>query len=47
VESGKRDIPPWMVLDEKSLSALIIRDPAREEIPTIADEQLVVEFYSK
>ncbi len=47
IESGGRDVPAWMVRDDKSLSALIVRDPTREEIPTIANEQLVVEFYSK
>ncbi len=47
IEARGRDIPAWMVLDEKSMTALIVREPMREEIPTVANEQLVVGFYSK
>jgi ribosomal protein S4 len=33
--------------DEKSSAGMVIRLPERSEIPTVADEQLIVEFYSK
>lgn len=47
VAAGGRDLPPWLALDEAALAGLVVREPMREDIPTIADEQLVVEFYSK
>jgi len=47
VEAGGRDLPPWLALDESALAGLVVREPAREDIPTVANEQLVVEFYSK
>jgi small subunit ribosomal protein S4 len=37
----------WVDLNKDSIVGKIVRYPKREEIPTIADEQIVVEFYSK
>lgn len=42
-----RQIPSWLVLDEKSFTAKVVRTPTREEIAPIVDEQLIVELYSK
>jgi small subunit ribosomal protein S4 len=47
LESGKGDVPGWLAVDEKALEGLMTRMPEREEIPNVADEQLIVEFYSK
>lgn len=37
----------WVEFNKDTIVGRIIRFPKREEIPTIADEQIVVEFYSK
>jgi len=47
LEANHRDVPSWLALDLKAAEGLMVRIPEREEIPTIADEQLIVEFYSK
>jgi small subunit ribosomal protein S4 len=40
-------IPPYLDVDLESLRARLVRLPARDEIPVICDERLVVEFYSR
>jgi small subunit ribosomal protein S4 len=45
--ANHRDVPSWLMADEKSSAGMVIRLPERSEIPTVADEQLIVEFYSK
>lgn len=40
-------VPSWISVSEKGKEAKIISLPKREEIPTVANENLVVEFYSK
>ncbi len=47
VERTSQDIPSWLTFDEKALAGMIVRTPSRDEIPTVADEQLIVEYYSK
>jgi small subunit ribosomal protein S4 len=47
VEANHRDIPAWLMLDEKASAGMVVRMPERSEIETVADEQLIVEFYSK
>lgn len=44
---GGRDVPAWIVFDEKDCSGQIVRVPTREEIAPVVNEQLVVELYSK
>ena len=46
-ENNWRDVPGWMKSDKNALKCEIIRIPERTEIPNIADEQLVVELFSK
>lgn len=43
------DIEPltWIKIDNKKISATLMKIPAREEIPFEVDEQLIVEFYSR
>jgi len=46
-ENISAEIPEWVSIDRDNLKATVDRVPLREEIPTIANEQLVVELYSK
>ena len=46
-ENIRAEIPEWVSVDRDNLKATVDRVPLREEIPTIANEQLVVELYSK
>lgn len=39
--------PDWMTVDRDSMSAVVNRVPIRDEINPIANEQLVVELYSR
>jgi small subunit ribosomal protein S4 len=45
--SGSRAIPDWMTLDKEALKGVVMRIPSRDEIKPIANEQAVVEFYSR
>ena len=40
-------VPPYLDANPKALTARLVRLPAREEIPVVCDEQLVVEFYAR
>jgi small subunit ribosomal protein S4 len=46
-DNQHRAIPEWLYLSEQEMKGHVHRLPAREDIPTIANEQLVVEFYSR
>jgi len=37
----------WLALDEKGRVGRMVREPTREDIPLAAQEQLIVELYSK
>ena len=43
------DIEPinWIKIDNKKISATLIKIPLREELPFEVDEQLIVEYYSR
>ena len=45
--STSRVVPDWIRLDREALSAALLRVPSRDEIGPIANEQAVVEFYSR
>jgi small subunit ribosomal protein S4 len=48
LESRTRpDLLEWLALDEKNRVGRLVRKPTREEIPLAAQEQLIVELYSK
>jgi small subunit ribosomal protein S4 len=38
---------PYLSVSAPELTATVLREPARAEIPVICDEQLVVEYYSR
>jgi small subunit ribosomal protein S4 len=45
--SASRAVPDWMSLNKEELKGVVLRIPTREEIQPIANEQAVVEFYSR
>lgn len=46
-ENASRPVPPWLSLSRDDMVGTVSVLPTRDVIPTIAEEQLVVEFYSK
>ena len=42
-----RAVPDWLSLDKEGLKGVVMRIPTRDEIQPIANEQAVVEFYSR
>ncbi len=42
-----RAVPDWLSLNKEALKGVVMRVPTREEIQAIANEQAVVEFYSR
>ncbi|MBL8008826.1 MAG: 30S ribosomal protein S4 [Ignavibacteria bacterium] len=40
-------IVPWLSLDKANLKGTYMKEPIREEVPFIGNEQLIVELYSK
>jgi small subunit ribosomal protein S4 len=48
VESASsRTVPSWIVVDSEQMRAKVVRLPVREDISPIANDQAVVEFYSR
>jgi len=45
--STSRTIPEWLSLDKAAFKGTLVRVPTRDEILPIANEQAVVEFYSR
>lgn len=45
--STSRIVPDWITLDKAAYSGTINRRPTREDIEPIANEQTIVEFYSR
>jgi small subunit ribosomal protein S4 len=45
--STSRTIPEWLSLDKAAFKGTLVRVPTRDEIQPIANEQAVVEFYSR
>jgi small subunit ribosomal protein S4 len=42
-----RSVPDWLILNKEEFKGTVMRIPTREEIQPIANEQAVVEFYSR
>jgi small subunit ribosomal protein S4 len=42
-----RAVPDWLSLDKEAFKGVLLRVPTRDEIQPIANEQAVVEFYSR
>jgi small subunit ribosomal protein S4 len=45
--SASRAVPDWLSLNKEEFKGTIMRIPTRDEIQPIANEQAVVEFYSR
>jgi small subunit ribosomal protein S4 len=45
--STSRSVPDWMSLNKEEFKGTVMRVPTRDEIQPIANEQAVVEFYSR
>jgi len=45
--STSRAVPDWLSLNKEELKGTVMRIPTRDEIQPIANEQAVVEFYSR
>lgn len=45
--STSRSVPEWLSLNKDAFKGIIMRVPTRDEIQPIANEQAVVEFYSR
>lgn len=45
--STSRSVPDWLTLNKDAFKGVVVRIPSREEIQPIANEQAVVEFYSR
>ncbi len=46
-DNSSRPVPPWLTISRDDMVGKIEVVPSRDAIPTIAEEQLIVEFYSK
>jgi len=45
--STSRAVPDWLALEKDAFKGTVVRIPSRDEIQPIANEQAVVEFYSR
>jgi len=45
--STSRSVPDWVSLNKDAFKGTILRVPSRDDIQPIANEQAVVEFYSR
>jgi len=43
----RRQLPEWLVLDEKNRIGRVVRSPIRADMDASINEQLIVELYSK
>jgi len=46
-DSARQEPMPWLRLDKAQLEGELLERPKREDIPVTAQEQLIVELYSK
>ena len=46
-DTASRTVPPWLTVSRDDMLGTIAALPTRDAIPTVAEEQLIVEFYSK
>jgi len=40
-------VQDWLSLDEETMTGRMLREPTREDIDTVLNEQLIVEYYSR
>jgi small subunit ribosomal protein S4 len=44
---AKKSVPGWLELDAPRLSGRVLSSPARQDIESLVNEQLIVEYYSR
>jgi small subunit ribosomal protein S4 len=42
-----REMVSWLTVDKANLTGSVVERPSRDDIPTLVEEQLVIEFYSR
>jgi small subunit ribosomal protein S4 len=45
--STSRAVPDWLSMNKDEFKGVVMRIPTRDEIQPVADEQVIVEFYSR
>ena len=45
--NSSSSIPAWLELKVDDLCCTVKREPTRKDIPSIANEQMIVEYYSR
>lgn len=45
--TGGRRVPEWLTLDANAMSGQVVAVPTRDQIDTMVNEALIVEFYSR
>jgi len=43
----KRLVPQWLTLDSQQLEGRVLRPPEEEEMETVFDSRLIIEYYSR
>ncbi len=46
-QTASQTVPEWLLVDQENFSGKLVRLPSRDEINPVANEQLVVELYSR
>mgnify|MGYP006292112149 CR=1 len=46
-DNTSRPVPPWMSISKDDMVGKVLALPTRDLIPSVAEEHLIVEFYSK
>ncbi len=46
-ELDEGSVADWLTLDPQEMSGRMLREPGRDEIDTVLNEQLIVEYYSR
>jgi len=46
-EGAERKPPEWLELDKSKLEAKVLRYPQRDEIDTLVEDHLIIEYYSR
>ena len=46
-ELGRKQVPGWLNLEPSTMGGRVLRAPARQDVDSAVQEQLIVEFYSR
>ncbi len=45
--SARATVPEWLQLDQEAMVGRVVGPPARADLETVINEQLIVEYYSR